>query len=223
MAATSVNRELEQKLASFGLLAFIEKIAEMLRKNSVREWKRIIRQTLGVDITDEYYSKEMYEYIIKRWISENVSMIKSIPNQTLDDMRQIMLDGFMNGRSIKDIQRSIQSQYDVTKSKAAMLARDQISTLNAQLSQMQQKDAGCKKYKWSSSRDSRVRDCHRELDGKIFSWDDPPEMWYNTKSKGRVMTGRRCHPGEDFCCRCVAIPIFEKNTLNIPFTPKSKG
>lgn len=217
------TEELEQKLAFFGLLAFIEKIAEMLRKSSVREWKRIIQQTLGIDLADEYYSKEMYEYIIKRWISENVSMIKSIPNQALDDMRQIMLDGFLNGKSVKDIQKSIQNQYDVTKSKAAMLARDQISTLNAQLSQMQQKDAGCKKYRWSSSKDSRVRDCHRELDGKIFSWDDPPEMWYNTKSKGRVMTGRRCHPGEDFCCRCVAIPIFEKDTLNIPFTPKSKG
>lgn len=214
--------DMEQKFASFGLLSFIEKIAEMLRKSSVKEWKRIIRQTLGVDIAEEYYSKEMYEYIIKLWISDNVSRIKSIPNQALDDMRQIMLDGFIKGRSVRDIQRSIQEQYDVTKNKAAMLARDQISTLNAQFSQMQQKDAGCKEYRWSDSRDSRVRDCHRELNGKIFSWDDPPEMWYYTKSRGKVMTGRRCHPGEDFCCRCVAIPIFKKDTLNIPFTPKSK-
>lgn len=49
--------ELEQKLASFGVLAFIENIAEMLRKSSVREWKRIIKQTLGVDVAEEYYSK----------------------------------------------------------------------------------------------------------------------------------------------------------------------
>ncbi len=215
--------ELEQKFAAFGLLPLIEKIAEMLRKGSVKDWKRIIRQTLGVDLLDEYYSKEMYEYIIKRWISENVSKIKSIPNQTLDSMKQIMLDGFMDGKSIRDIQKRIQNEYDVTKGKAAMLARDQIATLNAQLTQMQMKDAGCKKYRWSSSRDSRVRDCHRELDGKVFSWDDPPEMWYNTKERGRVMTGRKCHPGEDFCCRCVAIPIFEKDSLNIPFMPKSKS
>lgn len=214
--------ELEQKLASFGLLEFIENIAEMLRKSSVRDWKRIVRQTLGVDLIDEYYSKEMYEHIIRLWISDNVSKIKSIPNQALSDMRQIMLDGFMNGRSVRDIQKSIQDEYNVTKSKAAMLARDQIATLNAQLSQMQQKDAGCKEYRWSDSGDSRVRDCHRELNGKIFSWDNPPEMWYYTKSKGKVMTGRRCHPGEDFCCRCVAIPIFAKDTLNIPFAPKSK-
>ena len=215
--------ELEQKLAAFGLLPFIEKIAEMLRKSSVKDWRRIIRQTFGVDLLDEYYSKEMYEYIIKRWISENVSKIKSIPNQTLDSMKQIMLDGFMNGKSVRDIQKRIQSEYDVTKSKAAMLARDQIATLNSQLTQMQAKDAGCKKYRWSSSGDSRVRDCHRALDGKIFSWDDPPEMWYNTKERGRVTTGRKCHPGEDFCCRCVAIPIFDKDSLNIPFVPNSKS
>lgn len=217
-----IAEELEQKLASFGLLASIEKIAEILRKSSVKDWKRIVRQTLGVDILDEYYSKEMYDYVIKRWIADNVSKIKSIPAQTLGDMRQIILDGFMDNRSVTNIQRSIQNRYNVTKGKAAMLARDQISTLNAQLSQMQQKDAGCKQYWWSDSGDSRVRDCHRELNGKVFSWDDPPEMWYDTKERGRVMTGRRCHPGEDFCCRCVAIPIFEKDTLNIPFTHKSK-
>ena len=80
---------------------------------------------------------------------------------------------------------------------------------------MQQEDAGCTKYRWSSSKDSRVRDCHRALDGKIFRWDDPPEMWYETKAD-RVYTGRHCHPGEDYCCRCVAIPVFDLDTVDVP-------
>lgn len=135
-----------------------------------------------------------------------MAKIKSIPQSSLDEMREIILIGYRNGRSIRDIQREIQEAYNVTKSKARALARDQVASLNSQISQAHQRDAGVTEYVWSTSHDSRVRPCHDALDGKTFSWDDPPEMWYETKSRGIVYTGRRCHPGEDHLCRCVAIP-----------------
>ena len=79
--------------------------------------------------------------------------------------------------------------------------------------------------RWKTVHDSRVRDCHQSFDGKIFSWDDPPEIWYKTKTRGIVHTGRRCHPGEDYCCRCAAIPVFDINTINVPMEKavKTKG
>ena len=164
---------------------------------------------------DDYYSGDFYEEALRRWVDENVQKIKSIPNDTLGSMREIILDGFRKGRTVTDISKEIQKEYSVTRRKAQALARDQVSTLNAKISKMQQEDAGCTKYRWSSSKDSRVRDCHRALDGKIFRWDDPPEMWYETKA-GRVYTGRHCHPGEDYCCRCVAIPVFDLDTVDVP-------
>ena len=36
--------------------------------------------------------------------------------------------------------------------------------------------AGVRRYVWVSSRDERVRDRHRELNGKTFSWKDAPEV-----------------------------------------------
>ena len=131
-------------------------------------------------------------------------------------MQQIVLNGYKSGATITDITKSIQEQYKLSRRRAQLLARDQVSTLNSQISKMQQQDAGCTKYRWSDSRDSRVRDCHRTLNGKVFSWDEPPEMWYDTKNSGRVYTGRRCHPGEDYCCRCVAIPVFDIDTIDVP-------
>ena len=166
-------------------------------------------------IVDDYYKGEIYDEAIRRWISENILKIKSLPTETLGNMRQIILDSYLKGKSIRDIQKDIQEEYNVSKRYAQLLARDQIATLNAQITKLQQQDAGCRKYKWSTSHDSRVRDCHRSLNGKTFSWDDPPEMWYETKS-GRVYTGRHCHPGEDYCCRCVAIPVFDLDTVNVP-------
>lgn len=214
---TQVAKELEQKLAAYGLNHLVEKIAKLTQTNSLREWKRVCRDTLGIDLLSDYYSADFYEEAIRRWVSDNVQMIQSIPNDTLGEMREIILDGFKRGKTSTDISKEIQKTYSVTRRKAQSLARDQIATLNAEISKMQQQDAGCTRYKWSSSKDQRVRDCHRALDGKIFSWDDPPEMWYETKA-GRVYTGRHCHPGEDYLCRCVAIPVFDFDTVDVPIS-----
>lgn len=212
----AIRLELEQKLKNFGIEKFVEKVGETTKNASLREWKRAVRDTLGVNLLDDYYNGDFYAEQLRRWVDENVTKIQSIHNSTLDDMNNIILEGYVKGKSTRNIQKDIQDRYNVNRGKARMLARDQVSSLNAQITQKQQKDAGCDRYRWSTSKDSRVRDCHAELDGKIISWDDPPEMWYETKSMGIVYTGRYCHPGEDYCCRCVAIPVFDIDTLNIP-------
>ncbi|MCF4097305.1 phage minor head protein [Maritalea mediterranea] len=46
-------------------------------------------------------------------------------------------------------------------------------------------------YIWTTRQDQKVRASHAANHGKIFAWDNPPP------------TG---HPGEDFGCRCRAVP-----------------
>lgn len=218
-AILEVQKELEQKISAFGVDEFLKKIAKSTKDNSLKEWKRVIHDTLGIDILDDYYNGDFYAESIRKWVEENVLKIKSIPSASLNEMHDTIMESYLSGKSIRDVQKEISSKFKVNKHQALMLARDQISTLNSQITKMQQKDAGCSRYRWSTSHDSRVRDCHRELNNKIISWDDPPEMWYETKSRGRVYTGRYCHPGEDYCCRCVAIPVFDLDTLDIPYKP----
>lgn len=210
-----VAKELERKITVYGVERLISKIGKMTQKLTLSEWKCLCKDTLGIDLLDDYYNGDFYALALKQWVDENVLKIKSIPCETLGNMQKIVLEGYKKGLSVRDLTKTIQKEYKTTKHKATMLARDQISTLNSQISRMQQEDAGVSKYRWSDSRDSRVRDCHKELNGKVFDWNNPPEMWYNTK-KGRVYTGRRCHPGEDFCCRCVAIPVFDLDTIDLP-------
>ena len=104
-----VSAALEKRISQFGLDSKIQQIAKMTRNTSVREWKRAVKDTLGIDILDDYYSGELYEQAIQRWIAENVAYIKSLPTETLGNMRQIILDGYLNGRPIRDIQKDIQA------------------------------------------------------------------------------------------------------------------
>ena len=215
--------EIEQKFKGINLEPLLRFAANRTKSISLREWRRAVKETLGIDLMTSYYDGGFFEEYIRRWVGENVLKITSIPTQTLGEMQQIILDGFRRGLPVRDIQKEIQRQYNVTRAKARLIARDQISTLNAQITQAQQRDAGVTKYVWSSSRDSRVRECHAELDGKVFSWDEPPDMWYNTKSRGMVFTGRRCHPGEDYACRCCALPVFELDTISVPMGEQEDG
>ena len=172
-----------------------------------------VRATLGIDIHDDFFLGERYDLMLKRWVEQNVSFITSIESSYFDDMESIVIEGFSKGRTPAAISADIQRRFGVTKSKANLLARDQVGTLSADLTRVRQQSAGVEEYIWSSSGDERVRECHRELNGKKFRYDDPPAMWYMTKH-GKVYSGRHCNPGEDYQCRCVAKPVFNFDRLN---------
>ena len=115
-------------------------------------------------------------------------------------------DNYMEGKTAMDIIKEMQKQYGIDKRHAMLIARDQTAKLNAAITQHQQQEAGIESYTWSTSWDDRVRDSHRKLDGKPFRWDDPPE----------TEKGRKCHPGQDYQCRCCAIPIINIDKLELP-------
>lgn len=210
-----IREKFTEKERGYGLRGKLETLANLLRKLTVREWKKAVGKTLGINLLDDYYMGEFYRMTLEKWVDENVSLISSIPAETLDDMREIIRKGFLGGRSTTGIMKDIQDRYNAGKSRAGLIAVDQIGKLNAAVTEAQQRDAGIVEYTWRDCGDCRVRECHRELNGKTFRWDDPPEMWYMTK-KGKVMTGRRCHPGQDYRCRCRAKPVFRLGTFHAP-------
>ena len=104
---------------------------------------------------------------------------------------QAMVKGTLN----KDLSAQIKDLGKTTEKRAMFIARDQSSKLNAALTQARHEDVGIKKYMWSTSLDERVRDSHADKEGQIFEYTNPP-----------ADTG---HPGHDFNCRCVAIPVLD--------------
>lgn len=201
------------KCEAFGIRNKLENLANLTRKLTVREWKKAIKSTLGLDIQEDYYLGEFYKEALERWTDENVSLIKTIPEETLGRMKTIIQDGYKQGKSTTRMIKQIQSTYGTSKRHASLIARDQIAKLNSNIQKAQQQDAGITEYIWYTSRDSRVRNSHKRLNGKKFKWSDPPIV--DTK------TGRRCHPGEDYQCRCIARPVFSKD-VNLPVDPKFK-
>lgn len=215
-----MEKEIAAKVQDFDTETFMKKVAKRAKTNNIREWKRLIKRTFGLDLDENYYNNGTYNHMIDDWVSENVKSIKAITEEQLPTMKNIILEGYFNGDSITKIKNQIVKQLGKEKRHARQIAVDQMGTLNAQITRYQQQKAGCDKYWWCAVMDSRTRESHAFFHGKIYSWDAPPMGWYRTK-RGIVYT-RACHPGEDYGCRCVAMPVFEVGSVMIPIEKKIK-
>lgn len=201
-----IRQELDGTFGLFQLSERLNRIAALEHKLSIKEWKKVVSKTFGIDLLEDYYSGSFYKEMLGKWVSDNVDLIKTVPYSSLDKMKELVYSGYMNGSSTTKIIRDIQKQYAMGKRHARLIARDQTAKLNAAITKHQQEDAGVDRYEWSDSRDRRVRKSHHRLNGHIFSWDNPPE----------TDGGRRCHPGEDYQCRCCALAVFDIDNLDIP-------
>ena len=134
----------------------------------------------------ENYSNNM-KLFVKEWTKGEILKLRKIVEQN-------SFEGYRAEKLVK----GIQTQFGVSKSKATFLAKQETSLLMSEFREQRYKEAGVDQYRWSTAGDSRVRDRHEKLDGKIFSWDSPPVI---------DDQGNRGHPGEAFGCRCVAIGI----------------
>lgn len=143
---------------------------------------------------------EMVENLRTGW-SENMNLyIKNWTEESIKRLRKRVWNNALNGYRSKDLVKEIMHDYNVSANKAKFLARQETSLLMSKFREERYESAGIGRYRWSTAGDSRVRSRHKELNGHIFSWDNPPIV---------DDLGHRAHPGQDFNCRCVAIPIID--------------
>ena len=174
----------------------LERLGRQLEMFTGRQVQRVIPITrLGLRSQDA---------MISEWVRINVALIKSIDARYFAEVEKLIRDGFREGTTTRDIAASIRRRFAVSRSRAQLIARDQIGSLNAKITQAKQRELGVVRYIWRTSQDERVRGdpeglypdaepSHFDRDGEEFSWDEPP------------VDG---HPGEPINCRCTAEPIL---------------
>lgn len=137
--------------------------------------------------------------LLDRWRGEQLNKITSLTQREVVKLGKLLEENDTLHPS--ELRGLIQERFDVTRSKADLLARDQTITLSARLSQHKMQSAGVTEYIWTTASDERVREYHKDLEGKRFRFDDPPII---------SPDGRRGNPGDDYQCRCVAFPVMDE-------------
>lgn len=194
VAIDSLNDRIEEMMSSFqfnedfaGIWGAVDKdVSDVLSKSKRDDDPDVMR---GVNVyqqaVDAYRTDQTRN--VKNWTPEQIVRLRR--------MSQRMQKG---NAPASTFSRQVMNEWGVTERKAAFLARQETSLLKASITRTRCLDAGITKYIWRTSEDERVRDYHAQLNGKTFFFGQPPVV-----SKD----GRRAEPGEDFNCRCVAIPL----------------
>lgn len=167
-----------------------------------------IRRVLSLDVRREDLGLGTF---LDRFVQQNVDLIQSIPQRALGEVEGIVRSAHAGQIRVEALRDQIMARFDVSESRAALIARDQTLKANGQLNQLRQQAVGVREYEWIASRDERVREDHAALDGQRFSWLEPPIV--------DERTGRREHPGGDYQCRCTASPVLDGLLDSSPAAP----
>lgn len=174
-----------------------EKIAERLNaKNlfdkSLYQTDRDIQKTLkGITVSPKLTDKER----LKIATEYNLNMqryIKGWTEKEIINLREMIEKESIAGQRFENLVKIIEKRYDVGKSKAKFLARQETGLMMSKFKEARYVDAGSEGYIWKTvagSAKSPVRPMHKALDGKYIRWDDPPIT--NPQ-------GDRNHAGEDY-------------------------
>ena len=191
-----IKKRFNGKITSAQMVAELKKIAQQTDNFNSRQYQAVIRAALQVDI---FQHEPWLRELTDMWVSENVRLIKSIPDQFFGEVEGIVGRGLMDGTLTDDLGEQIERVYGVSQRRAQLIARDQVGKLNGDLSMYRQTSTGIESYIWSTSKDQRVRPSHADREGKEFYWNNPPEDG---------------HPGKAIYCRCVALPVIDLDKIH---------
>jgi SPP1 gp7 family putative phage head morphogenesis protein len=166
--------------------------AQEVNQYNEGQFQKINKSVLGVNIIA---AEPWLQGQINSYVAENVTLIKSIPEQGFKNVEGIVQRGFAAGRRAEDVQKDLVSQFGVTKRRGELIARDQVSKLNGNLTKYRQQEVGIKRFIWQTSGDERVRSAHAALNGKEYNWDEG--------APGGIF------PGGPILCRCGSSPLFD--------------
>lgn len=132
--------------------------------------------------------------VMRESLERQVGLIKSLPLEAAQRVQKLTTEGITQGRRAADIAAELMETEKVSKSRATLIARTEVSRTATELTKARALHVGSTEFIWRTAGDSDVRDTHRALNGKAFRWDDPPEC----------DPGHRALPGGIWNCRCYA-------------------
>ena len=202
--------QLKTKWSSPAFMGASKDVASIFVKAmGVQNSRRFARSVKSIGVTgiDIFGDSPKLQDILSASIADNTRLITTIPEQYFNQVQSIVMSNMRSGLRPSAITKQLSEQFGITKRRAALIARDQTSKANGELSKQRQEDTGFKFFKWQTSEDIRVRDKHDDISdedigfGKgVYKWDNPPK-----NDKGVPII-----PGSEINCRCVAIPVTSR-------------
>lgn len=143
-------------------------------------------------------------------IAQNVSLIKSIPEEYFTKVQGAVLRSITDGKGLEDLVPFFADQEGVEERRAKNIAIDQTHKAYNGLNRERMKSVGVREFEWIHSGGGiHPRVMHQDMNGKIYRFDRLPIIEEN---------GERGIPGQAINCRCTMVPV-----VRFDDEPKDEG
>lgn len=204
LVAETVRKQLLEFLATFNVDTYMPELKKVLDvpldeiiEDLDDKQEQAIKEAITI-VPD--FSEENREFLKSSYIENVEYSVTNFTNKEVQKLREMVEYNTYYGYSKNNtLINRIQKEFDIAHNKAKFIATQETRLLKAHLNEMRLREVGITHYKWVTSHDERVRDTHKDLNGKIFAFDTPPIV---------NKFGDRKNPSEDFGCRCQAIGVL---------------
>lgn len=186
--------KVKEKVPTIEFKPYTQKVLQDLHV----QFKKVTPESLQIPFEINDHTRKRLEELYEEDLNNT---IKGWHEEAIERLRKKVEQNVAAGFRADKLISAVQQEHETTKKKARVIAKQESSLLVSKYRQVRYEEAGVTSYRWSSSQDERVRKDHRDLNNRIFKWNDPPIV--------DKATGRRAHPGEDYGCRCVALPVIK--------------
>lgn len=197
-----LQREFESAFASVSRPWSEEFVAQTSRASAVDLKKSFDAMGEKARLSARVLQKGPIADITKASIAENVSLIKSIPNEYLDGIRAKVTHAITTGNGLADIEPYLVEEAKVSQRRAKNIALDQTRKTYNAINKGRMQNAGVDSFEWiHTGGGQKPRPEHQEMSGNVYRFDDPPVIV--------PKTGERGIPGQAINCRCTMRPILD--------------
>jgi uncharacterized protein with gpF-like domain len=214
-----INKDTDDRFNEKDIQHIVKKIIFKTDKYQHTKFKKASEYGFGFDIS-KMPDFQMYRQFINSTIQKNISQVKYLREETKRRLEISLRTAIEQGKSITQIRNEILEAGQITKARAAIIARNEIKNLTSALNERRAVNAGFEVYEWLTADDQRVRGNPRGLypksktnhwimnglyckfdNDKVYS-DDKGKTWKRRTSK--MPKGK---PGQEINCRCDMVPI----------------
>jgi SPP1 gp7 family putative phage head morphogenesis protein len=131
-------------------------------------------------------------------LSENVGLIRSIPEKYLQQVEGTVMRSYAVGRDLESMVKELKQLYPAASHRAELIARDQSNKANAVVNRARQMELGITEAIWMHSHAGKTpRPDHVKADGTRYKI-----------AEGCKISGEYIQPGEEINCRCTSRPVL---------------
>lgn len=161
---------------------------------------------------------------VRSIVEENARLISRIPLEVSERLTADVLKMQQAGARPETVMRFLRERFpSMAKWKIKVIGRTETAKASTALTRARAEELDLPFYVWETSRDTRVRPSHKNLQGVLIAFDDPPQpeaLIHEHSTLGKGAPGEfpncRCHPRVVLTLDDVTWPVrmYASNRIN---------